>query len=107
MRLYTAREAAEVLRLSKQTVWKYGREGKLKTVRFGRTVRYDLEGGHYEGIHSEGNGNDGIHRAGYDDAGRGGNELREECYGDDGKTDERGVLRKEKNVHRGHAQGVA
>lgn len=45
MKLYTADEAAEVLRLSKWTVWKYGREGKLKTVRFGRTVRYDLEGG--------------------------------------------------------------
>ena len=43
MRLYTAEEAAEVLRLSKWTVWKYGREGKLKTVRFGRTVRYVLE----------------------------------------------------------------
>ena len=46
MRLYTAEEAAEVLRLSKWTVWKYGREGKLKTVRFGRTVRYDLEVSH-------------------------------------------------------------
>ena len=45
MKLYTAEEAAEVLSLSKWTVWKYGREGKLKTVRFGRTVRYDLEGG--------------------------------------------------------------
>ena len=45
MRLYTAEEAAEVLRLSKWTVWKYGREGKLRTVKFGRTVRYDLEGG--------------------------------------------------------------
>lgn len=42
MRLYTAEEAAEVLRVSKRTVWKYGREGKLKTVRFGRTVRYQL-----------------------------------------------------------------
>ena len=48
MRLYTAEEAAEVLRLSKWTVWKYGREGKIKTVRFGRTVRYDLEGGNNE-----------------------------------------------------------
>lgn len=48
MRLYTAQEAAEVLRVSKQTVWKYGREGKLHTVRFGRTVRYDLEGGKNE-----------------------------------------------------------
>lgn len=45
MRLYTAEEAAEVLRVSKWTVWKYGREGKLRTVKFGRTVRYDLEGG--------------------------------------------------------------
>lgn len=46
MRLYTAEEAAEILSLSKWTVWKYGREGKLKTVRFGRTVRYELEGSH-------------------------------------------------------------
>lgn len=44
MRLYTAQEAAEILSLSKWTVWKYGREGKLKTVRFGRTVRYELGG---------------------------------------------------------------
>ena len=48
MRLYTAQEAAEILRVSKRTVWKYGREGKLKTVRFGRTVRYQLEGGNNE-----------------------------------------------------------
>ena len=48
MRLYTAQEAAEILSLSKWTVWKYGREGKLKAVRFGRTVRYDLEGGSNE-----------------------------------------------------------
>lgn len=45
MRLYTAEEAADILRVSKQTIWKYGREGKLKAVRFGRTVRYDLQGG--------------------------------------------------------------
>lgn len=48
MKLYTAEEVAEVLSLSKWTVWKYGREGKIKTVRFGRTVRYDLEGGRNE-----------------------------------------------------------
>lgn len=48
MKLYTAEEAAEVLSLSKWTVWKYGREGKIKAVRFGRTVRYDLEGGKCE-----------------------------------------------------------
>lgn len=51
MRLYTAEEAAKVLRLSKWTVWKYGREGKLKAVRFGRTVRYDLEGDRHEDLH--------------------------------------------------------
>ena len=45
MKLYTAEEAAEAFRLSKWTVWKYGREGKLRTKHFGRTVRYDLEGG--------------------------------------------------------------
>ena len=48
MRLYTAQEAAEILRVSKWTVWKYGREGKLKAVRFGRTVRYQLGGGNDE-----------------------------------------------------------
>lgn len=50
MKLYTAQEAAEALRVSKWTVWKYGREGKLKAVRFGRTVRYDLEGGKNESL---------------------------------------------------------
>ena len=48
MKLYTAGQTAEMLGLSKQTVWKYGREGKLNTVKFGRTVRYDLEGGRNE-----------------------------------------------------------
>lgn len=44
MKLYTAQEAADILRVSKWTVWKYGREGKIRTIRFGRTVRYDLTG---------------------------------------------------------------
>lgn len=42
MKLYTAEEAAEILRVSKQTIWKYGREKKLETVRYGRTVRFKL-----------------------------------------------------------------
>ena len=54
MRLYTAQEAADILKVKKQTVWKYGREGKLKTVKFGRTVRFDLEGGARNGV--QGNG---------------------------------------------------
>ena len=53
MRLYTAQEAAEILRVTRQTVWKYGREGKLKAVRFGRTVRYDLEGGNNDRSNTE------------------------------------------------------
>ena len=61
MKLYTAQEAAEALRLSKWTVWKYGREGKLKVVRFGRTVRYDLEGGNNE---VQGNTQDQLQGAG-------------------------------------------
>lgn len=59
-RLYKAGEVAEMLGLSKQTVWKYGREGKLNAVRFGRTVRYDIEGGrnvqtgnHYTQVHED------------------------------------------------------
>ena len=42
MKLYKAREVAEILNVSKQTVWRYGREGKLKTKHIGRTVRYIL-----------------------------------------------------------------
>lgn len=42
MKLYTADEAAEILSVSKWTVWKYGREGKLNAVRFGRTLRYEI-----------------------------------------------------------------
>ena len=58
MKLYTAEEVAEVLSLSKWTVWKYGREGKIKTVRFGRTVRYDLEGGRNEKHNGKGSEED-------------------------------------------------
>lgn len=43
MNYYTAQEVADILNISIWTVWKYGREGKLKTRHFGRTVRYDLE----------------------------------------------------------------
>ena len=63
MKLYTAEEAADILSVSKWTVWKYGREGKLRTVKFGRTVRYDLEGGNDEssnGVDGNDNGVAGI-----------------------------------------------
>ena len=58
MKLYTAGQTAEMLGLSKQTVWKYGREGKLRTVKFGRTVRYDLEGGRNEKHNGKGSEED-------------------------------------------------
>lgn len=45
MGLCTAKQAAEYLQVSRRTVWRWGREGKLRVRRFGRTVRYDVEGG--------------------------------------------------------------
>lgn len=44
MKLYKAKEIAEMFQISIGTVYRLGREGKLKAVRFGRTVRYSLEG---------------------------------------------------------------
>lgn len=46
--LYTASELAEILHIHKETVYKLGREGKLKRVKAGRSVRFMLpkaEGG--------------------------------------------------------------
>lgn len=42
MRLYKAREIAEILRVSIGTVYRLGREGKLKRVKVGRSVRFAL-----------------------------------------------------------------
>ena len=42
MKLYTAEEVATYLNVSKQTVWRYGRQGKLQRVQVGRTVRFAL-----------------------------------------------------------------
>lgn len=41
-RLYTAGELSRILKVSKDTVWRWGRNGELKTVRAGRTVRFVL-----------------------------------------------------------------
>lgn len=77
MRLYTAGEAADILRVSKQTVWKYGREGKLKTYHFGRTVRYVLEETNEESNDNDrmGRSNDLLHGAGCADGYRSSYEL--------------------------------
>ncbi len=39
--LLTAREAADVLRISERTLWTLTQEGELPSVRVGRSVRYD------------------------------------------------------------------
>lgn len=39
--LLTAREAADVLRISERTLWSLTNSGELPSVRVGRSVRYD------------------------------------------------------------------
>jgi len=40
MKLYTADELAKILKVNKQTIWRWGRENRLAQVRIGRTVRF-------------------------------------------------------------------
>ena len=40
MKLYTANELAEMLQIHPRTVYRLGREGTLKRVRVGRSVRF-------------------------------------------------------------------
>ena len=40
MKLYTANELAEMYQIHPKTVYKLGREGKLKRVKVGRAVRF-------------------------------------------------------------------
>ena len=40
MKLYTADEIAKLYQIHPKTVYKLGREGKLKLVRVGRSVRF-------------------------------------------------------------------
>lgn len=40
MKLYTANEIAELYQIHPKTVYRLGREGKLKLVRVGRSVRF-------------------------------------------------------------------
>lgn len=42
MKLYKANEIAELLRISIGTVYRLGREGKLKRIKVGRSVRFAL-----------------------------------------------------------------
>ena len=40
MKLYKANELAEMLQIHPRTVYRLGREGKLKVVKVGRSVRF-------------------------------------------------------------------
>lgn len=39
-KLYTAKELSAIFKVSTDTIWRWGRERKIKTVKIGRTVRY-------------------------------------------------------------------
>lgn len=41
-KLYTAQELSELMQVSPDTIWRWGRQGELVTVRVGRTVRFEL-----------------------------------------------------------------
>ena len=41
-KLYTAEELAKLLKVSKDTIWRLGRQKKLKTRRVGRLVRFEM-----------------------------------------------------------------
>lgn len=40
---YRVEELAEMLSVSKETIWRWGREGKIGVYRIGRTCRYYLK----------------------------------------------------------------
>jgi len=42
MKLYKAKELAEILQVNVQTVYRRGRDGRIKTVRVGRSVRFAM-----------------------------------------------------------------
>jgi excisionase family DNA binding protein len=39
-KLYTAKELASILRVHEKTIYRLGREGKLRRVKVGRSVRF-------------------------------------------------------------------
>lgn len=42
--LYTAEEMSKALKVNMDTIWRWGREGKLRTEKIGRTVRFYMPG---------------------------------------------------------------
>ena len=41
--LVTVAEAAKMLSLSRRTLWRLTKDGKLKAIRYGRAVRYSID----------------------------------------------------------------
>lgn len=41
-KLYTAKELAEILSVPIDTIWRWGREGKLRRIKIGRLVRFEM-----------------------------------------------------------------
>lgn len=41
-KLYKAEELAEILQLHKETVYELGRQGKIKRVKVGRSIRFKM-----------------------------------------------------------------
>lgn len=41
-KLYTAKELAVLLAVSEDTIWRWGRQGKIKKVKIGRLVRFEM-----------------------------------------------------------------
>jgi excisionase family DNA binding protein len=39
--LLTAREAAAFLRISERSLWQFAKDGDVRSIRFGRSLRYD------------------------------------------------------------------
>lgn len=44
MKLYTAKEIADILQIHIKTVYRLGREGKIGRVQVGRSVRFYIKG---------------------------------------------------------------
>jgi len=40
--LYTAQELARLLQVSPDTIWRWGRQGKITKIKVGRTVRFEM-----------------------------------------------------------------
>lgn len=50
-KLYTAKELARILQVSADTIWRWGRNGLIRSVRIGKVVRFYMpEEGRWQGV---------------------------------------------------------